>query len=143
MLRSENVAATDLGWDQAKNTTVAWGQAVRRMWLLITQPGVTAVDEHPLPRTIRRRAEREGYNPHAVRVVRFRDRADAPQRGHHTERGYRVRPPVEPRARHNLEGARFRDALAAVRREHRLADTGQIGIDRRSGHDCCGVVLEH
>jgi hypothetical protein len=57
----------------------------------MTQPGVAAVDELPLPRTVRRRAEREGYNPNAVRVVRIRDRADAPNREQHAERSYQVR----------------------------------------------------
>ncbi|MEU4673913.1 hypothetical protein AB0F91_39660 [Amycolatopsis sp. NPDC023774] len=49
VLHSEDFATTDVGWEQIKNTTVAWGQAVRATWLLITQPGVTDVDEQPLP----------------------------------------------------------------------------------------------
>lgn len=62
---------------------------MRATWLLITQPGVTAADKQPLPRTFRRRAE--GYNPNAVRVVRIHDRADTPQREQHAERSYQVR----------------------------------------------------
>lgn len=80
-----------VGWEQVKNTTVAWGQVVRAAWLLMTQPGVTAVDEQPLPRNIRRRAQREGYNPNAVRVVHIRDRADTPHREQHTDRAFRIR----------------------------------------------------
>ncbi|WP_346056965.1 hypothetical protein [Amycolatopsis dongchuanensis] len=91
VVHGEDFDKTQVGWQQVKNTTVAWGQVVRATWLLITQPGVTEVDEHPLPRTLRRRAEREGYNPHAVRVVRIRDRADTPHREQNTERSYRVR----------------------------------------------------
>lgn len=91
VVHGEDFDKAHVGWDQVKNTTVAWGQVVRAAWLLMTQPGVTAVDEQPLPRTIRRRAEREGYNPNAVRVVRIRDRANTPHREQPTERSYQVR----------------------------------------------------
>lgn len=91
VVHAEDFDTTHVGWEQVKNTTGAWGQVVRATWLLMTQPGVTAIDEQPLSRTVRRRAERGGYNPNAVRVVRIRDHADTPQREQHTERGYRVR----------------------------------------------------
>jgi hypothetical protein len=91
IVHGEDFDATEVGWEQVKNSTIAWGQVVRATWLLMTQPGVAAVDEQPLPRTVRRRAEREGYNPNAVRVVRIRDRADTPHREQHTERSYQVR----------------------------------------------------
>jgi hypothetical protein len=91
IVHGEDFDKTHVGWEQVKNTTIAWGQVVRATWLLLTQPGVTTVDEQPLSRTIRRRAEREGYNPNAVRVVRIRDRADTPHREQDTDRSYRVR----------------------------------------------------
>lgn len=91
VVHREEFDKTHVGWEQIKDTTVAWGQVVRAAWLLMTQPGVTSVDEQPLSRTMRRRAEREGYNPNAVRVVRIRDRADTPHREQTGERSYRVR----------------------------------------------------
>jgi hypothetical protein len=90
-IHAEDFAKTHVGWDYVKNTTAAWAQIVRATWLLITQPGVTDVEEQPLSRTVRRRDEREGYNPSAVRVVRIRDRADTPTREQDTHRNYRVR----------------------------------------------------
>lgn len=91
VVHGERFDKTHIGWEQVKNTTIAWGQVVRAAWLLMTQPGVTAIDEQPLPRNIRRRAEREGYNPNAVRVIRIRDHADTPQREQLSERSYQVR----------------------------------------------------
>lgn len=91
VVHAEEFDKTHVGWEQIKNTTFAWGQVVRAAWLLMTQPGITAVDEQPLSRTMRRRAEREGYNPNAVRVVRIRDQADTPHREQPGERSYQVR----------------------------------------------------
>ncbi|TDC88125.1 hypothetical protein E1161_24325 [Saccharopolyspora aridisoli] len=96
-------------WQQVKATTIAWSQVVRATWLLITQPGVTSVDEHPLPRNIRRRAAREGYNPNAVRVVRIRDRADTPV-SEGAGRNYQVRWTVR---------GHWRNQWYASREEHR------------------------
>lgn len=91
VVRAERIDTGAGGWDQVEGTTVAWGQIVRAAWLLMTQPGVTDVEEQHLPRTMRRRAEREGYNPSAVRVVRIRDRANTPTRDEQSTRNYRVR----------------------------------------------------
>lgn len=71
---------------------MAWAHIVRAAWLLMTQPGVTDVEERHLARTVRRRAEREGYNPVAVRIVRIRHHANTPTQAEQpTERTYRVR----------------------------------------------------
>lgn len=67
------------GWDQVAETTVAWAQIVRAAWLMMTQGGISTVEDEPLPRAMRRRAAREGRSPAPVRVVRIRDRAHAPQ----------------------------------------------------------------
>lgn len=38
------------GWDQVAATTIAWAQVVRAVWLLMTQGGISSVDDEPLPR---------------------------------------------------------------------------------------------
>lgn len=81
------------GWEQVRGTTMEWAQVTRAAWLLITQPGVTDVEDLAQSRAIRRRAERNGYNASPVRVVRVHDRANAPERasGDTDERTYHVR----------------------------------------------------
>ena len=91
VLRNERIDATG-GWDQIKDTTLGWAHIVRATWLLMTQPGVTDVDEQLSSRTLRRRAQREGYNPAPVRVVSIHHRADTPIHSESSDgRTYRVR----------------------------------------------------
>lgn len=77
----------------AGESTVGWVQAVRAAWLLMTQPGVTDVAAEHVSKSVRRRAERDGYRLDDIRVVRIRHRADSPHpAGEATEgRTYRVR----------------------------------------------------
>jgi hypothetical protein len=91
VVHAERINTDRGGWDQVKGTTVAWGQILRAAWLLITQPGVTEVEEQHLSRTMRRRAEREGYNPAAIRVVRIRHRENTPIQDETPGRVYHVR----------------------------------------------------
>lgn len=79
VLRTECIDTVSGGWDQIKDTTLGWAHIVRATWLLMTQPGVTDVDDQLISRTVRRRAEREGYNPNPVRVVRIHHHARHPQ----------------------------------------------------------------
>lgn len=80
------------GWEQVRGTTAEWSQITRAAWLLITQPGVTDVDDLAQSRAMRRRAERSGYKASPVRVVRVRDHANTPERaGNAEERTYHVR----------------------------------------------------
>lgn len=80
-------------WEQLSGTTAAWTLIVRSAWLLMTQGGVTDVDEQPLARKQSRRYEREGYNTAPVRVVRIRHRENTPTPPTEDvgERTYRVR----------------------------------------------------
>jgi hypothetical protein len=92
VVHTERIDTTTGGWDQITDTTLGWAHIVRATWLLMTQPGVTDVDEQLTSRTMRRRAEREGYNPAPVRVVRIHHDADTPRRSEQSDgRTYRVR----------------------------------------------------
>jgi hypothetical protein len=91
-VRTTDLDTDDGGWEQIRDTTVAWAHILRATWLLMTQTGVTDVDEHRLSRTVRRHAERQGYNPADIRVVRIRHRDNIPTTSEPaTERTYRVR----------------------------------------------------
>ncbi|GAA3459520.1 hypothetical protein ACFFSW_21315 [Saccharothrix longispora] len=95
VVHKDRLDTPDGGWDTIKDTTAAWAHIVRTTWLLMTQAGVVDIDEPHLPRSLRRRAERDSYNPHGVRVVRIRHRGDVPARDDHAaahdQRTYRVR----------------------------------------------------
>jgi hypothetical protein len=91
VVHAERIDTTTGGWEQVKDTTVAWGQILRAAWLLMTQPGVTDVEEQHLARTLRRRAEREGLNPAPVSVVRIRHRENTPIQDEPATRTYHVR----------------------------------------------------
>lgn len=68
---------------QKETSSASWTQTLRAAWLLMTQPGITDVQDQPLPRRQQRRAETEGYNSDPVRVVRLRAHPAAdPADGH-------------------------------------------------------------
>lgn len=67
-------------WDDVQGTTAVWAHTLRAAWLLMTQPGLAAVDEVPLSRTVRRRALREGLDDSPVRVIRIRQHENVPTR---------------------------------------------------------------
>lgn len=97
-------SVSETSWEDIRHTTLSWAQTVRAAWLLMTQQGVTDVDEEPLPRSARRRSQRAGYPTNPVRVVRIRHRANTPERSDtdesDTARTYRVRWTVRGHWRH-------------------------------------------
>lgn len=99
------------GWEQIKGTTSAWGQIVRATWLLLTQSGVTDVEQLHVSRTVRRQAERAGYDLDGVRVVRVRHRENTPAREESAgDRSYQVRWTVR---------GHWRNQWYPARQEHR------------------------
>lgn len=109
-LRTEEIDTTSGGWHQVKDSTLGWSHIVRAAWLLMTQPGVTDVDDQPASRTVRRRAERDGFSSPAVRVVRIRHREDTPTRAEPSGRTYSVRWTVR---------GHWRNQYYPARQEHR------------------------
>lgn len=70
--------------NMATETTTPWINVVRAAWLLMRQEKMTETTEEPLPRTVRRRAERQGFDASSVRVVhlhRTRHRPDSSDSG--------------------------------------------------------------
>lgn len=53
----------------ANQLTLGWTQTIRAAWLMLKSQKLVDVEERPLPRTVRRRAERGGYESSPVRVV--------------------------------------------------------------------------
>ena len=59
-------------YDAALDVFAPWWQTVRAVWLLMSQPNIAEVEVFDRPRTLRRRDEREGLNPGAVRLLHLR-----------------------------------------------------------------------
>jgi hypothetical protein len=71
--------------------TMHIGMIVRATWLLMTQPGVADTDTATLSRAERRRAQGDGREPPAVRVVRIRHAENHPKPEEGSTARYRVR----------------------------------------------------
>lgn len=73
-------------------TTASWMQTVRATWLLMRSTGdkaIADIAEEPLPRTLRRQAQRQGMDSSPVTVVRLHQRR-VPQREAAHASGYHV-----------------------------------------------------
>ncbi|MGW4116718.1 hypothetical protein ACWEFJ_38085 [Actinosynnema sp. NPDC004786] len=57
---------------EGDSSTASWIQTLRAAWLLMTQPGITDVQEKPLSRRQQRRADREGHRTDPIKIVRLR-----------------------------------------------------------------------
>jgi hypothetical protein len=59
-------------YDANPDKTAPWGQTLRAAWLLMSQDHIAEVQDLQPGRAARRRAEREGVDLHAVRVLHLR-----------------------------------------------------------------------